>query len=427
MTAPGELGNATIPKRSTFSPLALTRLVWILWLVLLVALGFRIITFALGDLLQQTNPSLAVLCDSGQSVARVLVAEQLRQEDEARVDDAVSNARAALRSNPFSARALSVLGDVSVGKNDAAQATILFQRANRAALRDLTPQIWLLQSEINAGDIAAVMERVDVILRANDPRVLQPLLTALIPLVTDERFRSHFVGLLQANTPWRKSVLRDVTRGTKDIRGLNALFTSLQASNAPPDTDEMKEYLERLVREGWLDQAYLAWSKFLPPERFENMDYLYNARFQYPLSNLPFDWLMPEIQGAIIAVTTESSLRILNIDFFGGRVRFANVSHILALAPGSYKFSGQERAQNLLNDRGLRWRIYCMEDPNGSSLGVSDVLKGERAWRELSIDFEVPEDNCRYQNLLLELPAQVVLDTEISGGVSYSALKLQPQ
>jgi hypothetical protein len=215
-----------------------------------------------------------------------------------------------------------------------------------------------------------------------------------------------------------------VSRGTKDISGLNALFSELQAGSPPPDGDEMKEFLDRLVREGWLDQAYLAWSKSLPPDRLEKVDYLYNARFQYPLTNLPFDWVMPPIQGALVSVSTESSRRVLNVDFFGGRVRFANVSHLLTLPPGAYQFAGQERALNVMNDRGLRWRIYCLEDPNGA-LVASDPLSDDIPWREFSFDFRIPDDNCRYQNLLLELPAQAALETEISGGVSYANLRIQ--
>ncbi|MDF2116084.1 hypothetical protein PY365_10905 [Roseiarcaceae bacterium H3SJ34-1] len=419
--------NMRLPKGQTRrgSPAAsLSRFGWILWLVLLAALGVRVVTFALGDLLRQTNPSLAVLFDSGQSTARAVIAERVLQEDEALVQDAVSGAQNALRSNPLSARAMTVLGNVAEDKNDEAQAARLFERANRSSLRDLTPQLWLLQREIQAGNVSAAIDRLDVIFRGHEPGTLQPLISALSPMIVDARFRPGFAKLLQAETPWRKMVLREVSRGAKDIPGLNALFTALQAGSSPPDGDELKEYLNRLLQEGWVDQAYLVWSKSLPPDRLERLDYLYNARFQYPLTNLPFDWLMPSIQGALVGITTESARRVLNVDFFGGRVRFANVSHLLTLGPGAYKFSGQERAQNLNNERGLRWRIYCLEDPSGSIV-ASSPLSGDQTWREFSFDFKVPDENCRYQNLLLELPAQVVLETEISGGVSYANLKIQ--
>ena len=409
----------------TRAPVLVSRFAWIIFLIALVAAGVRIVSFALGDMLRQENPSLSLIFDSGQVTARTLLAERALQEHETLQQDAESSARAALRSNPVSARALTVLANVAENRNDEAQALNLFRLASRASLRDLTPQVWLLQREIQAGDISAVMDRLDVIFRATDPRILQPIVIALMPLITDQRFRPRFVQLLQADTPWREMVLREVSRGTKDLAGLNALFLSLQAGSPPPSGEELSEFLNRLVREGWIDQAYLSWSKSLPQDRLEKSEYLYNARFQYPLTNLPFDWFMPPIQGATMGVTTEDPRRVLNVDFFGGRVRFANVSHILSLAPGTYTFSGQERADNLRNDRGLRWRIYCLQDPS-SSLVTTSPLNGIQPWRAFSFEFKVPDDDCRYQNLLLELPAQAVLETEISGGVSYANFQIQP-
>ena len=424
MTMLGKMRLSNGQAQQSPRAVILSRFAWILCLLLLAALGVRVVTFAMGDLLRQTNPSLSVLLDSSQSGARATIAERILQEDEALLPDAISGAQNALRSNPLSARALSVLGKVAENKNDEAQAARLFERANRASLRDLTPQVWLLQHEIQAGNVSAAIDRLDVILRGNDPRDLQPLISALSQLIVDPRFRPGFVKLLQSETPWRRMVLREVSRNAKDIPGLNALFTALQAGTSPPDGDELNEYLSRLLREGWVDQAYLTWSKSLSPDRLEKLDYLYNARFQYPLTNLPFDWLMPPIPGALVEITTENARRVLNVDFFGGRVRFANVSHLLTLPPGAYKFSGQERAQNLKNERGLRWRIYCLEDPNGSIV-ASNPLSNDQPWSEFSFDFVIPDENCRYQNLLLELPAQVVLETEISGGVSYANLKIQ--
>ena len=421
MIVSGNIGSAPVPPRP---PLPIWRFVWIAFPILLAALGVRIVTFALGDLLPTTNPSLSVLFDAGQVDARVAIAERLLQQNEASVEDAISQAQMALRYNPLSSRALTVLGRAAANTNKDEQAFLLFQWANRASIRDLAAQLWLLQRDIRAGSFAAVMDRLDVILRANDPRALQSLIPALTPLFADERFRTRFVALAEANAPWRSRVLNEVSQSTKDIASLNALFTALQAGNSPPSNGELKEFLARLLKEGWVDQAYLAWSKSLPADRLQKSDYLYNGRLQYPLTNVPFDWLFEPIQGALIGVTDENSRRVLSVDFFGGRVPFRNVSHLLSLPPGAYKFAGQERAQNLLNDRGLTWRIYCLENPD-DSLAVSSRLTGDTPWRAFNVDLKIPDENCRYQNLVLELRAQVVLQTEISGGVSFSELRIE--
>ena len=111
----------------------------------------------------------------------------------------------------------------------------------------------------------------------------------------------------------------------------------------------------------------------------------------------------------------------MNVDFFGGRVKFEHVSHLLNLAPGSYRFQGRERAQALQNERGLQWRIACA-DGEGESLGTTDPLNGDIAWRPFAVDFTVPTGKCFYQYLVLELRARAALETEVVGRVSYADL-----
>ena len=111
------------------------------------------------------------------------------------------------------------------------------------------------------------------------------------------------------------------------------------------------------------------------------------------------------------------------MDFFGSRVAFRNISHLLALPPGPYVFSGSEMAEGLTNNRGLRWRVHCLDDRAGT-IGETRLLNGTVAWRDFSADFTVPEGTCATQHLVLELPYRTALDLEISGGVSYTGLEI---
>jgi hypothetical protein len=123
-------------------------------------------------------------------------------------------------------------------------------------------------------------------------------------------------------------------------------------------------------------------------------------------------------------VELENDEQVLNTEFFGGRVKFEHVSHLLNLAAGTYRFGGRERSQGLQNERGLRWRISCVRDTT-ETLGTTEPLDGDVPWREFGVDFVVPTGKCFYQTLVLELPARVALETEIRGRVSYGALDLR--
>ena len=299
------------------------------------------------------------------------------------------------------------------------------QLASRVDQRSLEAQLWLLNQDIQNARIPEVLRRIDVLLRGQNVQLQDRLTSALVPLLTSEAYRSAFVAVLEMGPNWRSHVLESLAASANDLAGLGRLYASLRTIRNPLTAEELEPFLNRLVKEGRLDDAYNAWTQSLPPERLSNLGYLYNARFQFTITNLPFDWVFAPVDGALARAEIENGRRILNVDFFGGRVAFQHVSHLLTLSPGSYRFSGQERSQNLQNERGLWWRLACVGGTN-ATLGATDLVVGETPWREFRVNFEVPKDNCPYQKLVLELPARANIETEIIGGISYADLEIKP-
>ncbi|MGO8831542.1 MAG: hypothetical protein ACLQE9_01830 [Roseiarcus sp.] len=396
----------------------------LIFAALLALLAVKIVRLSAGDLLRSSNPELSILFDPGQSAARLMLSRRPYLEEGSRLDEAKDGAQEALGDNPLSPAALTSLGRAFQGMDDDGRATDLMRWASRVDLRNLESEIWLLDQDIRDGDVATALERVDALFRGQTPQTLDPLTLALAPALTSEPYRLGFVALLRSNPQWRSFVLGRLSAKSTDLRGLSALFANLQDGENPPTTAELQAFLARLADEGTLDQAYLAWTKSLSPDRLRKLGYLYNARFQYALTNLPFDWVFAPAPQALINVDTESGRRILNVDFFGGRVQFENVSHLLSLAPGNYRFSGQERSENLQNERGLWWRLFCV-GKSADTLAATDLMIGDNPWREFGIDFEIPKENCAYQKLVLELPARVALESEITGGASYVNLQIE--
>lgn len=393
--------------------------------VLMMALALTIIRFGAGEMLSASNPALALWFDPSQSDARVVLAQNQWLENVDRGDEAISAARQALADSPMSPGALTLLARVSEHNSDPAKAAALMQLASRVDQRSLDAQLWLLNQDIQNARIPEVMRRFDILLRGQSVQVKDRLTSALAPVLTSEAYRPAFTALLETGPKWRSKVLENLAASANDLAGLSRLYASLKPIRNPLTANEMEPLLDRLVKEGRLDDAYIAWTQSLPAERLSNLDYLYNARFQYAITNFPFDWVFTPVDGALARAEVENGRRILNVDFFGGRVAFQHVSHLLTLPAGSYRFSGQERSQNLQNERGLRWRLACVGGTN-ATLGATDLVAGEIPWREFRMDFEVPKDNCPYQKLVLELPARAVLETEIIGGISYANLEIKP-
>jgi tetratricopeptide (TPR) repeat protein len=405
-------------------PHAFVSLARLAFVGLLLALGVSILRHSLGDLWSEADPALSVAIDPTQASARVAVSERLMADS--KITDAMLGAREALRHNPLLSQALTLLARAREQEGDIDRATELMSLATRVNLRDLSSQLWLLAQDLRGGRVNSALNRIDLLQRGQFPQTLESIMPALGPILTHEPYRLGYVKLLRANPRWRDVGFVDLLRRSDDLSALTYLFAELQADEPGPTERELQVLLTRLIDAGMFDEAHDIWMRALPPDRREEADLLYNEEFHYPLTNLPFDWIIPPVSNAMVRVGNQNDASAISVDFFGGRVKFEHVSHLLNLGPGPYRFQGRERSQNLQNERGLRWRIACVGN-DSETLGTTDLVSGDAPWRPFAFDFTVPTGKCAYQMLVLELPARTALETEVAGQVSYADLDLRPK
>jgi tetratricopeptide (TPR) repeat protein len=390
---------------------------------LLLALGLSILRHSLGDLSAEADPALSIVIDPTQASARVAVSERLMANS--KTTEAIIGAREALRYNPLLPEALTLLARSSEQEGNIDRATQLMNLATRVNLRDLRSQLWLLVQDLRGGRVNLALNRIDVLLRGQFPQAIGPIAAALPQILTHEPYRLGYVKLLRTNPRWREVWFVDLLRRSDDLSALTYLFAELQADEPGPTEGELQVLLSRLTDAGMFDEAHDIWVRSLPADRREEADLLYNEEFRYPLTNLPFDWVIQPVSNAMVRVGTQNGAGTINVDFVGGRVKFEHVSHLLNLAPGPYRFQGRERSQDLQNERGLRWRIACVGD-DAETLGTTDLVSGDTPWRTFAVDVVVATGKCPYQKLVLELPARAALETEVVGRVSYADLDLRP-
>jgi tetratricopeptide (TPR) repeat protein len=405
-------------------PAALVGFARLAFVGLLLALGVSILRHSLGDLWDEADPALSIFIDPTQASARVAVSERLMADS--KITDAIVGAREALRDNPLLPEALTLLARSSEREGDNDRATELMSLAARINMRDLRSQLWLLAQDLRGARVNSALNRIDLLLRGQFPQAIGPIAPALAPILTREPYRLGYVKLLRTNPRWRERWFVDLLSRSDDLSALTYLFAELQADEPGPTEEELQVLLTRLTDAGMFDEAHDIWVRSLPPDRREEADLLYNEEFHYPLTNLPFDWVIQSVSNAMVRVGTQHDARGISVDFFGGRVKFEHVSHLLNLAPGPYRFQGRERSQDLQNERGLRWRLACVGD-DAETLGTTNLLSGDTPWRSFVVDFTVPMGKCPYQRLVLELPARAALETEVVGRVAYADLDLQPK
>lgn len=391
---------------------------------LCLALTWRVLSMALAGAIGGSQPDIALMLDPARSKISLQIADKaLSSDDPEDLKIAMERLLEAFRRTPLAPQVLTTMGLLAEQMQDDARAEKLLRLGGASSPRDVLAHSWLLDADLRRGEVAAAVGRVDLLLRAAPTRAPM-ILQAAMPILTHETAVAPLAEALAAMPPWRAAALASLTRSA-DVRFLWDLYSALQKAPVRLESLELQPFLERLVREKHFEEAYFLWSDTIAPERLARSDLLFNGRFQYPVSNLPFDWSFRPVAGALVRISGRRGGRTLNVDFFGARVPFRHVSHLMMLSPGDYRFVGLESALNLRNERGMRWRLTCGGEPT-IALMETPLLVGEVAWRPIAADFTIPE-GCIAQELVLELAARVVIEQEVSGGVSYMGLGIEPR
>jgi hypothetical protein len=141
---------------------------------------------------------------------------------------------------------------------------------------------------------------------------------------------------------------------------------------------------------------------------------------------MPFDWVFTNGSGVTIQITERPDAageRALLLKFGPGRVDYREVTQLITLGPGSYKFRGQYKA-DLVSERGLEWRVTCAGGAK-TSIGESPTVKGAApAWTSFEFSFTVPEADCPAQYVRLVFDARSASERFIAGSIWYDDLQI---
>ena len=361
------------------------------------------------------RPTIALLLNPYNAAALVNRAEAALDADPPDIDAARRYAAAALRADPLAPRIHRTLARIASEANDVESANAMARLSARFA-RDGDAQFDAFRRALVANDFPEAAHRLDMIYRGQGSGIWIRIGQAFANIVADPRFATAIASKLGENPPWRMAFLEQIFTRATSVDALIQFYAQIPS----PQDAETRLFLDRLVRDQRFDVAHSLFIRTLPAERLEEAGLLYNARFQYGVSNLPFDWVFTRMPNTLTELRRDRNRRLLRVSFFGGRTPFKNVNHLMALAPGAYIFSGAEQAQAFNNARGIRWRIYCTNAPD-ENIAATGLLVGDIPQRPFNVPFTVGPD-CPFQNLQLELAYRVALEQEAAGSVAYSDL-----
>ncbi len=391
--------------------------VFLLWAVLSFGLSAR---FA-----AEGEPERALFWQRDNSDALVQLAR--REAEQGRLDAARQAALAALRADPMEYRALDVLSDVAQRSGDPGQADTLMRLAAARMFHDSGLQARLVASMLQQGDIDGAIYRIDALARTY-PELQPDLFKLLAALAASPQIRPLVGNRLAINPPWRAAFLASLVQ-QPNTNTLTALITGLQASAAPPTEAEKLNYIAQLVKAAEYKPAHDFWLGTLDSETRALVDrsLLVNGDFKQKNDGSPFFWQigkLPNVDIRIMRKNFRDEDNELRIEFMGGRVNFQHVIQTLLLPPGSYELQGQVSMTRLKVERGLVWRLYCLDPQVRRMLGQTSGFSGSSPWTGFKFEFVVPDDKCAAQRLDLVLNAKTNLDREISGRIEFANMRI---
>lgn len=334
----------------------------------------------------------------------------------------------ALAQNPMDLSALKNLAVLADIADDKAQSEALTLLAGKRSLRDLPVQAAVLKINLDRQDYASALYGIDGLIRARPERMAE-LLAVLASFAETDQSMAPLVDVLAQNPPWRSALLAWVGEKSKQADTGYRLLSALKKNGSPITTAELRPYLGRLITERAYDKANFVWLDFLSDVELRKAAFVFDGEFALDLGNRYFDWTYNPLKNVdlrIVPRASGSTDRVLRVEFASGRTAFSHLYQILRLSPGSYVLSGEAKAENLENEGGLVWRLYCISHET-TLIAESPRNTGTMAWGIFDKSIEVPPVNCDTQQLRLELNARAVLDQQISGRAFYDNIAIVPR
>jgi tetratricopeptide (TPR) repeat protein len=357
---------------------------------------------------------------------RVLYQEGLREvgEDRQAALDRFARAYAANPTDPYPLVAVAAL---YFDSGRAEEADALMQLADRLKPVDPRIQQRLALHWDQRGDPATALRHLSKAMSANG-RIRRENLPVILRLAEDPALRGLLEPVaLDAPMWWPGFFGYAANRATSTevVRYLMALRrqTGADAITAA----ERAAYQNRLLRDGFAAEAYLAWLNGLEPAAREQLGLVFNGGFELPLGNSGFAWqARPHKQLTIRPLRTlgTAGSKSLLVRFSSFDDRFAHLGQRLFLQPGRYRLTGVARVDRLETEGGVRWRVQCHGEGN-ALLGESRVFRGPAPWGDFSIDFDVPARNCDTQDLRLVSAGKHNFELAMDGALWFDALRIQ--
>ena len=303
-------------------------------------------------------------------------------------------------------------------------ALVAMQKASELAPQRTDVQLAAWQFWLRRSDPVKALHAANVILNRN-PEMSQALYPQFLKLMAHPRSNEAFADLLKSPIRWWPDFFQFVSNQAPNVDVLRALYAMQAQGPNPTDDIQLRAYLTRLQHDGYWVDSYLAWLNALPRESLDFSSELYNGGFEDNSRNLGFDWIDQPMAGALVGFDPTygtSGARALHVVFQGLRTQWRHFNQYLMLPPGEYSLRGRVRIDGLQTERGVQWRVACLDKKD--ALATTDRYKGTDEWRHFVVSLSVPATGCAVQDLRLEVVGKAALDFVADGQIWFDDLAI---
>lgn len=392
------------------------------WRVLVLGLSEYYVTQALEDDVAAIDKALS--WNDSHPKALYLKALPLVGSDPERAEELL---RASLRHNPADARPVVILAQIISEKGELDKADALMEEATRLMPAHQWVQLKAAEYWIGRNHLDRALEnwRAALITKPGLSRDIFPLLLKL----TENSDGRGFLRPFTEDPPvWWDRFFSYLTQKAIKLETVTAVVSLRRASDIPLSEIERRDYVRRLIKEGYWPEAYLAWVNGLEKKLLRHLGGIYNGGFELEMDGEGFDWHVPKMQGVDVGRQQTYGIageKALHMTFKGREVRFAHLYQRLFLTPGGHQFRGQFRADRLQGRGGLQWVVRCADDPS-ILLGEGNRMLGTGEWQQILFEFTVPESReCSGQILRLESTGRTAYDHKLEGEIWFDRFAIR--
>lgn len=345
---------------------------WAALAIVLIAASFGL-RDSLGRLLAEGNPEVGKLIAPWNGLLLAEAAQTRFALEPGSTDRsaAAGLARAALRREPASVKAATIIGLQAQLGGDIDASRRAFGYALRLSRRDFRTQLWAIEEAVNAGDIVRTLAFYDMALRTS-ARASEMLFPTLSAALAEPKVRAALREHMRARAPWTDAFIDHAGVYGSNPAASAIFFRQAEADGIKIDDADRTAVVNALVDRGDLSGAWSYYVSFRPDaSRLTLRDPTFSRVTTTPAA---FDWTLLNALGRSVSIQRSDGKDALEYSVpagSGGPV----VEQTMLLPAGAYRLHGRSSALDDREPSRSYWRMTC---PGGREIGrVSIAGSGE--------------------------------------------------